>query len=129
VAIGVAEDPVLVAETLDRLLQESDGNFDWLLAGLTGNSKSRRAVVPFFKAHFEEVRTTSLFNCASRLNTALLDRETVRWQWIRALLPGPWIFAPICHFVYPLLPRQMPFRRFTSEQDYQETVEFFKVFI
>ncbi|KAJ7290031.1 leucyl aminopeptidase [Mycena rebaudengoi] len=89
VAIGAAEDPVLVAETLNHLLQESDGNFDWLLAGLTGNSKSRRAVVPFFKAHFEEIEKRFAGNG----------------------------FEHYC---------QMPFRRFTSEQDYQETVEFFK---
>ncbi|KAJ7232633.1 peptidase family M1-domain-containing protein [Mycena haematopus] len=53
VAVGAVEDPVLMAETFERLLKEDDGKVDWLLHALSANPTSRRPMVQFFKANYD----------------------------------------------------------------------------
>ncbi|KAJ7077602.1 peptidase family M1-domain-containing protein [Mycena epipterygia] len=52
-AIGAAEDPVLMAETFGRLLQQNDRNLGWLLNGLGAYPKSRRPLVRFFEENYD----------------------------------------------------------------------------
>ncbi|KAJ6565669.1 peptidase family M1-domain-containing protein [Mycena sp. CBHHK59/15] len=47
--------PFLIAETVEGLLQESDGNFDWLLCGLSYHPAARRPLIAYFKKHFDEI--------------------------------------------------------------------------
>ncbi|KAJ7105158.1 leucyl aminopeptidase [Mycena epipterygia] len=88
-AIGAAEDPVLMAETFGRLLQQNDSNLDWLLNGLGAYPKSRRPLVRFFEENYDA------------LHARFED----------------------CGFEHY---SQLPFRSFTTEADYQDTVAFFK---
>ncbi|KAJ7892614.1 leucyl aminopeptidase [Mycena leptocephala] len=91
-AIGAAEDPILMAETFNRVLNENDGLVDWLLYALTAHPKSRRPMAQFFKDNYDALQV--------RFETSGFEHYS-----------------------------QQPFRMFTTEQDYEDTVAFFKVFV
>lgn len=59
-AIGAAEDPILMAETFNRVLNENDGLVDWLLYALTAHPKSRRPMAQFFKDNYDAVSAVFL---------------------------------------------------------------------
>ncbi|KAJ7159076.1 leucyl aminopeptidase [Mycena crocata] len=88
-AIAAVEDPVLMAETFDCLLQQNDSNVDWLLFALSMYPKSRRPLVHFFKDNYDALHARF---------------ESSGWE----------------HY------SQIPFRGFTSQNDYDDTVAFFK---
>ncbi|KAJ6537805.1 leucyl aminopeptidase [Mycena capillaripes] len=56
-AIGAAENPVLRAETLDRLLKQKDSLLHSLLNALSALPKSRRPTIQFFKDNYDALHT------------------------------------------------------------------------
>ncbi|KAJ7489700.1 leucyl aminopeptidase [Mycena galericulata] len=78
-AIGAAEDPALMATTLERLLQQNDGAVDWLLAALSAQRKSRRPLVRFFKDNYDALHTrfeNSGFEYYSQLPFRILTTQS-----------------------------------------------------
>ncbi|KAJ6580508.1 peptidase family M1-domain-containing protein [Mycena vulgaris] len=78
-AIGATENSALMAETLSRLLQENDGNVDWLLYALSTHPKSRRPLVQFFKDNFDTLQArfeTGGFEHYSQMPFRPLTAET-----------------------------------------------------
>ncbi|KAJ7066128.1 leucyl aminopeptidase [Mycena amicta] len=77
-AIGGATDPTLIADTLSRILGESDSNVDWMMHSLSANPKSRHAMAQFFKDNYDALYTrfeTSGFHHYSQQPFRLLSSQ------------------------------------------------------